>query len=207
VRVTVQALAATLGGTQSLHTNGYDEALALPTEESAKLALRTQQVLACESGVARTADPLGGSHYVEALTDEIERRALEYLEKIDAMGGAAGAIEYMQEEIHQAAYRFQMEIESGARSVVGVNVHTEEGGAPPISQPDYSLLEAAQVERLTSARTERDESAVRSALASMRVVAGSDENLMPGLIDAVRIGVTLGEISDALREEWGTWDG
>ncbi len=207
VRVTVQALAATLGGTQSLHTNGYDEALALPTEESAKLALRTQQVLACESGVARTADPLGGSHYVEALTDEIERRALEYLEKIDAMGGAAGAIEYMQEEIHQAAYRFQMEIESGARSVVGVNVHTEEGGAPPLSQPDYSLLEAAQVERLTSARTERDESAVRSALASIRVVAGSDENLMPGLIDAVRIGVTLGEISDALREEWGTWDG
>lgn len=207
VRVTVQALAATLGGTQSLHTNGFDEALALPTEESAKLALRTQQVLASESGVTNTVDPLGGSHYVEALTDEIERLALEYLDRIDEMGGAANAIEFMQEEIHQAAYRFQMEIESGERSVVGVNVHADEGSSPRIGQPDYSALEAAQVERLAAERAGRDSDSVRSALASIRLAAGSDQNLMPGMIDAVKLGVTLGEISDALREEWGTWDG
>ncbi len=207
VRVAVQALAATLGGTQSLHTNGYDEALALPTEESAKLALRTQQVLASESGVTRTVDPLGGSHYVEALTDEVERLALEYLEKIDEMGGASQAIEYMQEEIHQAAYRFQMDIESGERSVVGVNLHTEEEGSPRLGQPDYSALEAGQVERLQAVRAARDDAEVRTALDSIRQVAGSDGNLMPGLVDAVKRRVTLGEISDALREEWGTWDG
>lgn len=207
VRVAVQALAAALGGTQSLHTNGYDEALALPTEESAKLALRTQQVLAAESGVTKTVDPLGGSHYVEALTDEVERLAVEYLEKIDEMGGASHAIEYMQEEIHQAAYRFQMDVESGARSVVGVNVHTEDEGSPRIGQPDYSALESAQVERLRSGRAARDDARVRSALDSIRLVAGSSDNLMPGLIEAVKHGVTLGEISDALRDEWGTWDG
>jgi len=207
VRVAVQALAATLGGTQSLHTNGYDEALALPTEESAKLALRTQQVLASESGVTRTVDPLGGSHYVEALTDEVERLALEYLEKIDEMGGASQAIEYMQEEIHQAAYRFQMDIESGERSVVGINLHTEEEGSPRLGQPDYSALEAGQVERLQAVRAARDDAEVRTALDSIRQVAGSDGNLMPGLVDAVKRRVTLGEISDALREEWGTWDG
>ncbi len=194
VRVTVQALAATLGGTQSLHTNGYDEALALPTEESAKLALRTQQVLASESGVTRTVDPLGGSYYVEALTDEVERLAVEYLEKIDEMGGASQAIEYMQEEIHRAAYRVQMEIESEERSVVGVNVHTEDEGAPRIGQPDYSALEAMQVKQLQSVRSNRDDAAARGALAAIRQVANSDDNLMPGLIDA-------------LREEWGTWDG
>ena len=207
VRVTIQALAATLGGTQSLHTNGYDEALALPTEDSARLALRTQQVLASESGITKTVDPLGGSHYVEALTDEIERLALEYLEKIDEMGGASRAIEYMQEEIHRAAYRFQMEIESGARSVVGVNVHTEEEGSPRIGQPDYSALETTQVKQLHQVRSNRDASAARAALSAVRQVAASDDNLMPGLIDAVKLGVTLGEISDALREEWGTWDG
>ena len=207
VRVAVQALAATLGGTQSLHTNGYDEALALPTEESAKLALRTQQVLASESGVTRTVDPLGGSHFVEALTDEVERLALEYLEKIDGMGGASAAIEYMQEEIHQAAYRFQMDIESGERSVIGVNVHTEEKGSPRLGQPDYSALEAGQVERLQAVRAARDDAEVRTSLDSIRQVAVSQDNLMPGLVDAVKRGVTLGEISDALREEWGTWDG
>ena len=207
VRVTVQALAATLGGTQSLHTNGYDEALALPTEDSAKLALRTQQVLASESGITKTVDPLGGSHYVEALTDQIERLALEYLETIDEMGGASRAIEYMQEEIHRAAYRFQMEIESGERSVVGVNVHTEEEGSPRIGQPDYSALEATQVKQLHNVRSNREASAARAALSAIRQVAASDDNLMPGLIDAVKLGVTLGEISDALRDEWGTWDG
>jgi methylmalonyl-CoA mutase N-terminal domain/subunit len=206
VRVTVQALAATLGGTQSLHTNGYDEALALPTEESAKLALRTQQVLASESGITRVPDPLGGSHYVERLTDEIERLARGYLERIAELGGAAKAIDYMQEEIHQAAYRFQMEIESGVRTVVGVNAHVEEEGSARMGQPDYSALEASQVGDLTRRKAQRDAQAVASALARVRAVAVSSENLLPPLVDAVKVGVTLGEISDALREQWGTYD-
>jgi methylmalonyl-CoA mutase N-terminal domain/subunit len=207
VRVTLQALAATLGGTQSLHTNGYDEAFALPTEESARLALRTQQILVSESGVTHTADPLGGSHYVEALTDEVERRAVEYVERISELGGAAKSIEYMQEEIHQAAYRYQMEIESGARSVVGVNTHTEDEGSPRIVQPDYSALEASQVGRLKEWKVSRDGDVASSALARIRAVAATAENLLPPLIDAVKGGVTLGEISDALRDEWGTYDG
>jgi methylmalonyl-CoA mutase N-terminal domain/subunit len=207
VRVTVQALAAALGGTQSLHTNGYDEALALPTEESAKLALRTQQILAAESGVTKTADPLGGSYYVEALTDEIERLAREYLARIDELGGAAKAIDFMQEEIHQAAYRVQMDIESGHRPVVGVNLQVEEEGSPRIGQPDYSALEQEQVERLHGLRATRDADEVRSELVAIRALAGSDGNLMPALVSAVKAGVTLGEISDALREEWGTYDG
>jgi methylmalonyl-CoA mutase N-terminal domain/subunit len=206
VRVTVQALAATLGGTQSLHTNGYDEALALPTEESAKLALRTQQVLASESGITRVPDPLGGSHYVEHLTDEIERLARDYLERIAELGGAAKAIDYMQEEIHQAAYRFQMEIESGVRTVVGVNAHVEEEGSARMGQPDYSALEVSQVDDLRRRKAERDAEAVASALARVRAVAVSAENLLPPLVDAVKVGVTLGEISDALREQWGTYD-
>jgi len=207
VRVAIQALAATLGGTQSLHTNGYDEALALPTEESAKLALRTQQILASESGLTRTADPFGGSHFVEALTDEVERLAREYLERIDEMGGAAKAIDYMQEEIHQAAYRFQMEIEAGDRAVVGVNKHTEDEGSPRVGKPDYSSLENAQIERLSSFKSARDAGAVVSALSAVKTIAAGEDNLMPPLIGAVEAGVTLGEISDALREEWGTYDG
>jgi len=207
VRVAIQALAATLGGTQSLHTNGYDEALALPTEESAKLALRTQQILASESGLANTPDPLGGAHFIEELTDEVERLAMEYIERIDELGGAAKAIDYMQEEIHQAAYRFQMEIESGERAVVGVNQHTETEGNSRVGQPDYSTLEAAQVERLTSHKSERDASAVAASLAAVKSKAAGNANLMPTLIEAVKGGVTLGEISDALREEWGTYDG
>lgn len=207
VRVAIQALAATLGGTQSLHTNGFDEALALPTEESATLALRTQQILASESGVTRTADPLGGSYYIEALTDEVERVAEEYIRHIDEAGGAAKAIDYMQEEIHQAAYRFQMEIESGERPVVGVNVHTDDSPSTRIGQPDYSALEAGQTDRLGAFRAARDEAVVRRELSAIRSLAASDGNLMPALIGAVREGVTLGEISDTLREEWGTWDG
>ena len=207
VRVTVQALAAALGGTQSLHTNGYDEALALPTEESATLALRAQQIIASESGITRSVDPLGGSQYVEALTDEIERLAIEYLDKIAEMGGASHAIEYMQDEIHRAAYRFQMDVESGQRTVVGVNAHVEEEGDSRIGQPDYSKLELDQVERLGAVRSKRDDLATQSALDSIRQVARSDRNLMPVLIDAVKLGVTLGEISDTLKDEWGTWDG
>jgi methylmalonyl-CoA mutase, N-terminal domain len=206
VRVTVQAMAAVLGGTQSLHTNGYDEALALPTEESATLALRTQQVLASESGVIRTVDPLGGSYYVEALTDEIERRAREYLDHIAGLGGSSRALEYMQEEIHKAAYRFQREIESGERQVVGVNQHVVEEGPPRIGQPDYSALERAQRARLAAFKRARDPSRVGSALSALSGAARGEENLMPGIIGAVKAGVTLGEISDALRAEWGTYD-
>jgi methylmalonyl-CoA mutase N-terminal domain/subunit len=206
VRVTVQALAATLGGTQSLHTNGYDEALALPSEESAKLALRTQQILASESGVTRTVDPLGGSWYVEALTDEIEKRAREYLERIAEMGGASRALEYMREEIHRAAYRFQREIESGERPVVGVNVHDEDEGPLRIGQPDYSALERQQREKLAALKGRRDARLVVGALAAVREVARGEGNLMPRIVDAVKAEATLGEISDALRSEWGTYD-
>ena len=207
VRVTVQALAATLGGTQSLHTNGYDEALALPTEESAKLALRTQQIIAAESGVTRTADPLGGSYYVEALTDEIERRAVEYIEAIDELGGASKAIDYMQEEIHRAAYAFQMDIESLERSVVGVNLHAEDEESGRVGQPDYSSLERGQIERLTALKRERDDADVRARLAAIRDAAHGTNNLLPFIIEAVKAGVTLGEISDELRAEWGVFDG
>jgi methylmalonyl-CoA mutase, N-terminal domain len=207
VRVTVQALAAALGGTQSLHTNGFDEALALPTEGSAKLALRTQQILASESGVTRTPDPLGGSHYVEALTDEIERVALEYIEKIDEMGGASKAIAYMQDEIHRAAYAFQMDIEAGTRTVVGVNAHTEEEDTPDIGKPDYSALEQGQTSRLESFKTARSARAVETHLREIGAAADSTDNLMPPVIAAVKDGVTLGEISDRLRTAWGTYDG
>jgi len=206
VRVTVQALAAVLGGTQSLHTNGYDEALALPTEESARLALRTQQILASESGVTHTADPLGGSHYVEALTDEIEERAVDYLERIDEMGGAAKAIDFMREEIHRTAYQVQLDIESGAREVVGVNVHTEDEESARIGQPDYTALEEGQKRALRHRREARDEEAVARALRAVDDAAGGETNLMPPIIDAVKVGGTLGEISDRLRERWGTYD-
>jgi methylmalonyl-CoA mutase, N-terminal domain len=206
VRVTVQALAAALGGTQSLHTNGYDEALALPSEAAAKLALRTQQVLAAESGVRNTVDPLGGSYYVEALTDEVERRARDYVEEIGRMGGAARAVAYMQDEIHRAAYRFQLEIESGERSVVGVNAHVEEEEPLRVEQPDYSALEAQQVERLAALKRGRDPAAVAPPLEAVREAARGDENVVPAIVAAVKARATLGEISDALRGEWGTFD-
>jgi methylmalonyl-CoA mutase N-terminal domain/subunit len=207
VRVTVQALSAALGGTQSLHTNAYDEALALPSEESARLALRTQQILSEESGIVRTPDPLAGSYYVEALTDEIEGRARTYLETIEELGGAARAVEYMQEEIHQAAYRHQLAVEAGERTVVGVNAFTEEESSPRIPQPDYTALEAGQKERLRVFRTGRDEAELRCALAAVGEAAGGSENLMPRFVRAVQVGATLGEISDVLRDRWGTYDG
>ena len=207
VRVTVQALAAVLGGTQSLHTNGYDEALALPTVESARLALRTQQILAAESGVTRTADPLGGSFYVEALTDEIEARARDYLERIAELGGAARAIDYMQEEIHRAAYSVQREIESGQRPVVGVNVNAEKEEHLRIGLPDYSAFERIQKEMLAARKLARDSRAVQGALEQIRETARGSANLMPPIIEAVKAAATLGEISDALRAEWGVYDG
>ena len=148
IRVTIQALSATLGGSQSLHTNGYDEALALPTKEAAKLALRTQQIIASESGITRTVDPLGGSYYVEALTDQIESAAVNYLDTIEELGGTSKAIEYMMEEIQTAAYKIQLDVESGQREIVGVNVHAEEDEALSIEKPAYEVLEQEQIARL-----------------------------------------------------------
>jgi len=207
VRVTVQALAAVLGGTQSLHTNGYDEALSLPSEQAAKLALRTQQILAAESGVTHTVDPLGGSHYVEALTDEVETRARAYVEEIGRRGGAARAIDFVQSEIERAAYRFQQEIESGERTVVGVNAHVEAEAAPPMERPDYRALEQEQTARVAAFRKARDERAARVALERVGSASRGRDNLVPPMIDAVKAGATLGEISDALRAEWGAFDG
>jgi methylmalonyl-CoA mutase N-terminal domain/subunit len=205
VRVTVQALAAVLGGTQSLHTNGYDEALALPTEESARLALRTQQVLAAESGVAATADPLAGSYYVESLTDALELRATEYLKRIEEIGGAARAIQYFQEEIEKVAYEHQLAVERGDREVVGVNVHTTNDPAVKPDHPAFSELERAQIAKVEAFRRKRSDADVALRLTAVRAAAQSETNLMPPIIDAVKGGATLGEISDVLRGVWGTY--
>jgi methylmalonyl-CoA mutase N-terminal domain/subunit len=206
VRVTVQALAAALGGTQSLHTNGYDEALSLPTAQAATLALRTQQVLAYESGVGDTVDPLAGSYYVEALTTALEEKAREYLEKIDGMGGASEAIAYMQEEIHRAAYEHQIAVERGDKTIVGVNRFQSEREEPiDLGQPDFSALEQTQRAQLARIKSERDDSDVRARLEAIREGARGTDNLMPRIIDAVKAMVTLGEISDALRAEWGVY--
>jgi len=205
VRVTVQALAAVLGGTQSLHTNGYDEALSLPTADAATLALRTQQILAHESGVTETVDPLGGSYYVEALTSAVEEKAVAYLEKIEEMGGAAQAISFMQEEIHRAAYRHQLAVEGGERVIVGVNRFVEEGERVELAQPDYRALEGSQKERLAAFRAARDDGRVRARLDALHDTARGAGNLMPPIIAAVADGVTLGEISHTFREVWGTY--
>ncbi len=205
VRVALQALAAVLGGTQSLHTNSFDEALSLPTEDAAKLALRTQQIIGYESGAANTVDPLGGSWYVESLTDALEARARAYLERVGELGGAARAIDYCQEEIHRAAYEHQLAVEHGEKVVVGVNAF-QEGGAPPVlPQPDYRALEAAQQGRVRAVRARRDGTAVERALARIRAAAGGSENLLPPMIEAVKALATLGEISNALRAEWGEY--
>ena len=206
VRVTVQALAAAFGGTQSLHTNGFDEALALPTESAAKLALRTQQILAHESGITNTVDPLAGSYYVEGLTSRIEDAARAYLEEIEGLGGAPQAIEYMQGEIHESAYRHQMEIEANERLVVGVNAFKEEEESPSIEKPDFSALETAQRLRLEDFKARRDPDNTSQALEGMRSAARSTENLIPPMIEAVKASATLGEISQVLREEWGAHD-
>jgi methylmalonyl-CoA mutase N-terminal domain/subunit len=207
VRVTVQALAAILGGTQSLHTNAYDEALSLPTEESVRLALRTQQVLAAESGVANTVDPLAGSGYVEALTDALEQRAQLLLDAVEERGGAARAIAWIQQEIHNSAYQFQLAIERGERTVVGVNAHSIEESAPRMEAPAYATLERAQRERLAALRRRRDDGAVERVLANVDQAAASGQNLLPAMIEAVKELATLGEISDVLRARWGTWHG
>jgi len=205
VRVTVQALAAALGGTQSLHTNGYDEALALPTAQAATLALRTQQVLAYESGIADTVDPLAGSYYVESLTDALEAKAREYLDRIEEIGGASEAIAYMQEEIHRAAYEFQIAVERGDKTIVGVNKFKGQDEPFDLGQPDFSALEKGQRARLADIRARRDDAEVRARLEAIRGAARGTDNLMPLIIDAVKAMVTLGEISDALRAEWGVY--
>jgi methylmalonyl-CoA mutase N-terminal domain/subunit len=207
VRVTVQALAAVLGGTQSLHTNGYDEALALPTAESATLALRTQQVIAHESGAAAAIDPLAGSYYVECLTDRLEMEARELIERVDALGGAAKAIErgFFQDAIARSAYELQKSQESGQRVVVGVNRFTDDSAPPAIESPDYSALEARQRARLAEAKRRRSQAAVDGSLASIRAAAEGTAPLMPPILDAVRARATLGEISDALRAVWGEY--
>jgi methylmalonyl-CoA mutase, N-terminal domain len=214
VRVAVQTLAATLGGTQSLHTNGYDEALALPTAEAATLALRTQQVVAFESGVAQTVDPLAGSYYVESLTDEVERRALELMAKVEELGGSAPAIEarFFQEEIGRSAYEYQLSVEAGSTVIVGVNKFADGEDPPIIAQPDYSALERGQKERLAAVRAARDAAAHAVALAALKAAAppyavpgAARQPLMPLIIDAVRARATVGEISDVLRAEWGEY--
>ncbi|HEY9226664.1 MAG TPA: methylmalonyl-CoA mutase family protein, partial [Gemmatimonadaceae bacterium] len=204
VRVAMQALAAVLGGTQSLHTNGYDEALALPTAEAATLALRTQQVIAYESGAALTADPLAGSYYVESLTNELERRANELLEKVDALGGAAKAIaaSFFQEEIAKSAYAHQLRVENGETVIVGVNKFTDKSAPPEIPTPDFSQLERGQVERLRGVKANRDAGRVTASLGRLREVAGQyatrssapRASLMEPIIEAVRARATVGEI-------------
>ncbi|HXR54729.1 MAG TPA: methylmalonyl-CoA mutase family protein, partial [Acidimicrobiales bacterium] len=208
VRVSIQALSAALGGTQSLHTNGFDEALGLPTERAAKIALRTQQVIGHESGIADTVDPLAGSYYVEALTDEVERRAFEYLERIDRLGGAVAAIEarFMQDEIDQAAYADAKAVEDGEKVVVGVNRFVDEVHEPAEVFPIDVELQQAQVERTRRVRAERDQSAVDGSLANVAAAARGSENLLVPMREALAAMATLGEVSDVLRAEFGTYE-
>ncbi len=208
VRVTLQALASVLGGTQSLHTNSRDEALALPTEESVTIALRTQQIIAEESGVANTIDPLAGSYTIEYMTEQIEKRAMAYIEKIDELGGMVHAIEkgYPQKEIQDAAYRYQREIESMDRVIVGVNKYRVENEKPPedLLRIDPEL-ERHQVAKLRKVKEERDNLAVQNALAALEKAARGNDNLMPKILDAVRVYASLGEISNSLRGVFGAY--
>jgi methylmalonyl-CoA mutase N-terminal domain/subunit len=207
VRVTMQALSAVLGGTQSLHTNSYDEALALPTEESVRLALRTQQLLATESGVTETIDPLGGSWFVESLTTRLEADALALIARVDERGGAARSIDFFQDEIHRAAYAHQRAIEADEIGVIGVNRYRTEDEPVRIEAAEFGALEGRQRERLADLRARRDAALVARSLAGVRDAAGNTTNLLPLLIEAVRAGATLGEISDVLRAEWGVFRG
>ncbi len=207
VRVTVQAMAAALGGTQSLHTNGFDEALGLPTEQAAKIALRTQQIVAHESGIADTVDPLAGSWFVESLTDAVEEAAWEYLERIDAMGGAVDAIEaqYMQQEIEQAAYAYAKAVDSGDKVVVGVNRYVDERGTATDVFPIDADLQRSQVARVTRVRAEREQAAVDAALADVEAAARGTQNLLVPIKLALSRMATLGEVSDVLRGVFGVF--
>ena len=207
VRTTIQALAAVLGGTQSLHTNSMDEALALPTEAAARVALRTQQVIAYESGVAEIADPLGGSYAIEYLTDQVEEQANEYLKKIEAMGGMLRAIEtgYVQREIQESAYRYQRAVESQDQIVVGVNrFQLEEEQQVNLLRIDPAL-EQAQIERVRALRERRDAQNIAAALDKLREAAGTSENLLPRILECVESYATVGEISNILRRVWGEY--
>ena len=207
MRVTLQALAAVMGGTQSLHTNGFDEALSLPTEAAARTALRTQQIIAYESGVVDTVDPMGGSYFVEELTNQIEAAAWDYIAKIDAMGGSVSAIEqgYMQKEIANASYQYQMNIEKGSKVIVGVNqFNAEQDVMPPIMRVDDSIR-IGQMERLKQLRANRNNDKVTAGLNQISEAAKNGTNLMPLLVDAVENYTTLGEIADTLRNVFGEY--
>ena len=207
VRVAVQSMAAVMGGTQSLHTNGFDEALSLPTERAARIALRTQQIIGYESGIADTPDPLAGSYFVESLTDEIERRALEYIAHIDEMGGAVAAIEsgYQMDEIEQAAYEYTKSIDDDQRVIVGLNRFGVDDDPEPEVFPINPELERGQKQRLAEYKAARDMAKVSAALDSIAQVARGDGNLLLPMRDALRVDATLGEISDALRGVFGVY--
>jgi methylmalonyl-CoA mutase N-terminal domain/subunit len=210
VRVAVQSLAATLGGTQSLHTNGYDEALALPSVEAATLALRTQQIVAFESGIANTVDPLAGSYYVENLTTELEERALELILKVDKLGGSVKAIAagFFQEEIARSAYEHQLRVEAGETIIVGVNRFADDEGPLSIPSPDYSALEKEQVAGVKAVRKKRDAAKLKHALGALSdasAATSTDLHLMPLIVDAVRARATVGEISETLAANWGLY--
>ena len=207
VRVALQALSAVLGGTQSLHTNSFDEAIGLPTEHAAKLALRTQQVIAFESGVTDTVDPLAGSYFVESLTNEVESAALAYIARVDKLGGAVAAIEagFMQDEIEQAAYEYAKAVESGDEVVVGVNKFVEEDAREPEAFPLDPSLQEAQIERLRALRASRDPAGVDAAIDDVRAAARGTQNLLVPMREALQRRATLGEVSDALREVFGEY--
>ncbi|PIR20377.1 MAG: methylmalonyl-CoA mutase [Deltaproteobacteria bacterium CG11_big_fil_rev_8_21_14_0_20_47_16] len=207
VRVAFQALAAVLGGTQSLHTNGMDEALALPTEDAARLALRTQQIIGFESGVTNTVDPVGGSIEIEKMTDDIEAQARDYITKIDDMGGSVAAIEagYIQNEIQTAAYQYQQAIESGEQSIVGVNKHISGGTEENVILKVDASLGDKQRQRLDDIRKKRDNTAVKKTLSALETAAKGSENLMPYIIDAVRSYASLGEIAGTMRNVFGEY--
>jgi methylmalonyl-CoA mutase N-terminal domain/subunit len=207
IRTTLQAMSAVLGGTQSLHTNSYDEALALPTEESVELALRTQQLIGHESGVADVIDPLAGSYYIEALTDRVEEETMAYIDRIEDMGGALTGIEqgFQQREIQESAFRLQRQAETNERIVVGVNQFvTEKVSTPPILRVDPAV-EQSRIAELAKLRASRDQVAVDTVLTKIRTAAGGSENMMPLLIEAAELYVTVGEICNVLREEWGEY--
>jgi methylmalonyl-CoA mutase N-terminal domain/subunit len=208
VRTALEALAAVLGGTQSLHTNSFDEALALPTEDAVRIALRTQQVIAHETGVVNTIDPLGGSYYVEQLTNELERQAYDYFDRIEKLGGVVDAIKenFFQREIADASFRYQSEVERGERIVVGVNRYTLEDEPPLEILKIDPALEQKQIDRVRALRARRDSPAVERELTRLKEAAARDDvNLMPVIVDAARAYVTMGEMCDAWREVWGVW--
>ncbi|NIA23323.1 MAG: methylmalonyl-CoA mutase, partial [Proteobacteria bacterium] len=207
VRVAIQTLAAVLGGTQSLHTNSRDEALALPTEDSVRIALRTQQIVAYESGVTKTIDPLAGSYYIESLTDKIEKEAFEYIDKIEKMGGMVAAIErgFVQKEVQDSAYKYQMEIEKGDRVIVGVNkFQIEEPPVKGLLRVDMTIQQK-QVEKLKRIKESRDNIRVKSILSELEKKAEGNSNLMPIILEAVKSYASIGEITNTLRKVFGEY--